>query len=201
MAGRGVRHPLPALLFLLAALVTGGAIPLPLEGQDPEPPTVRGFVEPVARITTLAERAPVLLGGRAGLRFPSGFVLRGGGHALVQPLSLSGAASPFHLTFGYGGVGLEVSSTRGRAESSVALLLGAGHGEVRSRFTGAELASENVVVVEPEGGVRLLVHPALALGATVGYRWVSDLEKLPGIAPGGLRGWSLSLSARLQQRP
>lgn len=162
---------------------------------------VRGFVEAVTRVTSLADRTPVLVGGRAGLRFPSGVILRGGGHALVEPLSLAGAASPFQLTFGYGGVGLEVAATRGRAEPSFALLLGAGHGEVRSRFTGAELASENVLVAEPEGGVRLLVHPALAVGATAGYRWVSRLEKLPGIAPGGLRGWSLSLSVRLQQRP
>jgi hypothetical protein len=182
-------------------MVACGAAPSPLRGQEVEVPAIRGFVEPVATLTGLADRTPLLLGGRAGLRFPSGFVLRGGGHALVRPLELPGAPSSFELTFGYGGVGVEVTTARGRAEPSFALLLGAGHGEVRSRFTGAELASENVLVLEPEGGIRLRLHAALAVGATAGYRWVSALEKLPGISSGGLRGWTLSFSARLQQRP
>lgn len=199
--GRGVGHPLPVLLrwcLLLALIVVPGGS---AEAQDGKGPGIRGFVEPMVAISAMAEGTPLFLGGRAGLQFPSGFLLRGGGRGLTRPLALTGASSPFELTFGYGGVGVGYALDGHRTEPSVSILLAAGHGEVRSRFTGAELASENLFVVEPEVSLRRMVHPTLALGASGGYRWVSAVEQLPGISPGGLRGWILSLSFRLQQRP
>lgn len=200
--GRGGSAPLPALLVALAVLpVSGARLAAQEPSPDVEPPPVRGSFEVLATVGAMAERTPVLLGARAGLRFPSGLLLLGSGHALARPLELAGASAPFHLTLGYGGVGVGAVLQREGVEPIFSLLVAAAHGEVRSRFTGAELASENLFVLEPTAGGTLALHPVLAVGASLGYRWTSPVEKLPGISSGGLRGWNLSLSARLQQRP
>lgn len=161
-----------------------------------EPP--QGFVQGGLVTTRLGERTALLFSAGAGIRLRPGLRVWGEGRTLVREVEPAGDR-PLNLRFGYGGVGVEWRREGERAEPVLALLAGAGHGRVISRITGLELASENTLVVEPSLGLWSHPHPLLDLGLGGGFRWVSTVEQLPGIPAGGLRGWTLSFLARLQQ--
>ena len=150
--------------------------------------------------TAVGGDTSVLLRGVLGLSLGRGIRVWGEGRSPIRT-GAAGENGSAELSFGYGGVGAEWTREGGRLEPSVGLLAGGGHGRVSSRFTGVELGSENVLVVEPSVALRSLPHRALSVGIGGGYRWSSSVERLAGIRPGGLRGWTLSISARLMQNP
>lgn len=167
-----------------------------LHAQE-EPPT--GFAQGGLVATRLGDRPALLFSAGLGIRLRPGLRAWGEGRSLVQEVEPAGDR-PLSLRFGYGGVGVEWRREGVRGEPAVALLAGAGHGRVISRITGLELASENAFVLEPSVGLRSTPHPLLELGVGGGFRWVSAVEQLPGIARGGLRSWTLSFLVRLQQQ-
>jgi hypothetical protein len=162
-----------------------------------EPP--RGFAQGGLVATQLGDHPALLVSAGLGIRLRPGLRGWGEGRSLVQEVDAAGDR-PLSLRFGYGGVGVEWRREGGRAEPTVGLLAGAGHGRVTSRITGLELASENSLVLEPSVGLWSHPHPLLELGVGGGFRWVSAVEQLPGIARGGLRSWTLSFLVRLQQQ-
>jgi hypothetical protein len=165
---------------------------------------VTGFVEAEGAFVTLARSSPTVIGGAVGLTHRTGWSLWGGGAALTFPLDLIGAVGPIRLNLFRAGVGVERAwevAAQPRLTPTASLMIGSAHGVVQSRATGAELGSENLLTLEGTGGARYTLHPNVALGLRGGYRWVAGADELPGLPPGTLRGWTLSLSLRLRQQP
>jgi len=163
-------------------------------------PPVTGFLQAGGVASSIGDDAALFLAGGAGIHLGRGVRAWGEGRTMTREMEPLGSPSLL-LRFGYGGIGMEWRHGGGRLEPAAAVLAGAGHARVRSRATGVELASENFLVVEPSVALWTLPHPIWAAGVGGGYRWVSYVDRLPGVAPRGLRGWTLSLLVRLQQRP
>ena len=191
-----------ALTFALVLGVPGGQSVGELRAQETPAPgsTVTGFLQGGGAGSSLGGGAVVFLTAGAGIHLGRGIRAWGEGRTMARELEPSGSR-PVLLRFGYGGVGMEWRHGGGRVQPSAAVLAGAGHARVRSQITGVEVASENSLIVEPSLALWTLPHPMWSAGVGGGYRWVSPVDRLPGVAPRGLRGWTLSILVRLQQRP
>ncbi len=135
---------------------------------------------PVLRGSALLRWSPRVRIGAEGVHIPAG-------------VRLSATASPdqTELAFGYGGIRGEWAP--GEASRwAFGVLLAAGTARVRAPLQGSDLATRNLLLVEP-GVTRTLWRPGpfqAGLEATARLPLVSPV--LPGVAPGALRGGALS---------
>lgn len=155
----------------------------------------------------MAGSGTVLAGGEVGVRVTPSVTLGGAGYALLRRVQIrEGAGGPTALGFGYGGAFAEYrrpmpgEAPGGRAVSA-RLLVGAGNTDLIRLGTGAELGTENVFVVHPSAGADLPVTDWLESSVRAGYRWSTELNRLPGVATGAVRGVTVSVGLRLIHSP
>ena len=139
-----------------------------------------------------------MIGGDLRISLDAATSLGGAGWVLVAPLEIddSGTGSALELTVAYGGVLLERRLSRpGTTSLGVRFLIGSGSARVSLPVVDTEIAADNFGVVEPEIYGALSLGGRLELRAQLGYRLVYGVEDLPRVAPGHLRGATLTVSA------
>ncbi len=206
LSSTGVPQPMAHPRTLALAVLLGGVlIPTgPVEGRQADGEGeggVSAFVEPTLQLTRVVDQARFMAGGFAGLQMTSVFRVGGGGFLLFNEVELP-EGDP-RMSFGYGGVLLGVGTPEngdGLSWSGGALL-GAGTVRVRSPSFGAELGSNNVLVLEPRGEVVVPVEDALTLTLGAGYRLLSPVTGVPGVRTSDLHGFGISASIRLTHSP
>jgi hypothetical protein len=141
------------------------------------------------------------IGGGIGLYFGERFAIGGAGLALTDNVELEGSESStgFDLGMEYGGLTLQYwLPWTERLTWEAGLLAGAGHAQVRSLITGAEVGADNFGVMEPEIRLSMTTLPWLQVGGSLGYRFVWGVDDLPRVAVEDLRSFSISLNLRLR---
>ncbi len=199
-AGRGMRK------LVLAGLLL--ALPGTLRAQaGPPSASDEGRVTSTASVlvkgSTIAEKSRAQVGGWVGLVFGGRFAVGGGGLVLLKEVDLEGteAGTGFSLDLGYGGIFCRFwQPLSPRLTGEVGLILGAGHGEVSDRLSGAELGSDNFVIVEPEVSLFFTLFPSVHVGASGGYRLAWGVEDLPRVSQDDLRAVTATISVRLGGR-
>ncbi|HZD06309.1 MAG TPA: hypothetical protein VE173_15470, partial [Longimicrobiales bacterium] len=139
--------------------------------------------------------------GFALVSFSPGLAFGGGGAVLVSDRSVEGdlVFPDRELGFGYGGVVVELSGHSPGPSSilSFRALVGAGNADLRDAATGARLASDNVIVVEPELVLHRRIGSRLYLGASLSWRSVWGLDDVEGVDGKDLGGPSLGIHLRI----
>ena len=139
-----------------------------------------------------------MIGGDLRISFDAVTSLGGAGWVLVTPLRIddAGTGTALELAVAYGGVLLERRlSAPGTTSLGLRILIGSGNAKVSLPVVDTEIAADNFGVVEPEIYSALGLGGRLELRAQLGYRLVYGVEDLPQVAPGHLRGATLTVSA------
>lgn len=202
----------PSNLLLVLALAGTGASPgLPLTAQETppagsqeapgrEPPRAGALLEAGTGLTAIRGDVGWFARGLALVSVSPGLAF-GGGAVLLPDRSVEGDVvfPDRELGFGYGGVVVEVSGLSPGASSTVSLraLLGAGNVDLRDAPTRTRLASDNIIVAEPEVVLHRRVASRLYLGASLSWRAVWGLDDIDGVDGDDLGGPSLGLSLRI----
>ncbi len=205
------RHPAPraglALALLLAATRASaqpaGPPSVPARAGADEvlvgrPLRSGGYGGPELRVSRLAGRTALLVGGRGGWVVNRHFVLGIGGFGSATTDVRTGWRFPSgreaRLRLGYGGVDLGWVTRPARlVHLSANVLVGAGgasYGDGRARDAGPDLAerpSDAFAVVEPGLAAELNVTPHLRVAAGASYRQVSGV-RLPSLRAADLSG-------------
>lgn len=199
------RRLLPLLVLAFAA--RGAAQPAtsqePREGAPSreESPRVGAHVEVGGGLTFLLGDATPVLDVAALLALSPGVAVGGGGTVFPSGHDVEGdlVFPDQTLGFGYGGILVEAELPPGYAGTDMAIrtLLGAGNAHLEDGRTGARLASDNVLVLEPELVLRRSAASRLDLGVSLSWRAVLGLDDVEGVDPGDLSTLSLGLHLRV----
>lgn len=148
-----------------------------------------GGTIPVFRGSALLQWSPRVRVGAGAVHLPSGI-----------RLTATPAPDRTELVFGYGGIRGEWVP-EAASPWSFGILLAAGTARVRSPLQGSDLATRNLLLVEP-GVSRTLWRPgSLRLGLEASARLPLTSPALPGVAPGALRGGAFSLHLEWIREP
>lgn len=203
------------LLGSLAASLLLLAPPAAL-AQEEHPPTVKpepepevllggtghdgGWGAPVAEVTTVRDRAAVLLGGRGGWLLDGRLTLGGGGFALVTPVPAPpGAGKPgelLELQMGYGGVWVEYTISPLRLlHASVGTLIGGGGVSLNWQGGGSYGSGTSFFVTEPAvvAELNLAKHVRLDVGGA--YRWIFG-ARMAGLSSADVAGFSALVAVK-----
>jgi hypothetical protein len=124
----------------------------------------------------------------------------GGGFALLNNLELGGSEGDVgnELSLGYGGVVFRYwEPINGSLTGQVALLVGAGHAEVRTQLPGVEVGSDNFMVAEGEVGAAYSLARDVHAGVSLGYRLTAGVQDLPRVTGSDLNGFTATISLRI----
>lgn len=192
-----------ALLLAILAWTAGSPEPGWSQESGGLPAEISGGLE----VTTLAGSGTVLAGGEVGVRITPSITLGGAGYALLRRVRIQeGAGGPTALGFGYGGAYGEYrhpmpGEEPGGRTVSARLLVGAANTDLVRMGSGADLGTENVLVVHPSVGAELPVRGWLEAGVRAGYRWSTELDRLPGVGTGAVRGVTATIALRFIHGP
>lgn len=185
------------LLSLWVLLLPWGGGPRPAQAQSPA--TAR--IEATARLTSVHHELAPLVGGAALVRLSDRFSIGGGGWILLAEREVEGegAFPRQQLGFGYGGLVVEVGtfSISGVAGFAARTLLGAGNAELRDVVTGTRVASDNMLVVEPEILLGFPLAARMSGGIGLSYRHAWRVQDLGALGRRDLSGPSLALYVRV----
>lgn len=102
---------------------------------------------------------------------------------------------------GYGGLIVELEALDWSAGSlSASVLVGGGNADVSDPLVGAELGSDNFLVLHPVFRFRRPLRAPLDIGLEAGYRFAMGVEDLPGLNRRDLSGPTLSVSMHAIRR-
>lgn len=166
-----------------------------LQGQVPDG-RVGAWIGTSFLASEVSNRASVLAGAEVGLTLGDRIHLGGAGHTLLGNVELPrSGATPLDLSMGYGGVVARyLLGGPDRWSFGAGLLAGGGTARVRDPVSGAELGSDNFVVLEPrlEGGYDL--HPFLRATLSLRFRAAMGVNDLPGVDSSQIRGFGAAIS-------
>ena len=158
--------------------------------------------------TAVAGSSSVLAGGEVGLHLTRSIAIGGSGFTLLRRVRVpGGAGGPTALGFSYGGAFVEYRRPMPGEEEedgrtlSARLLVGAANTDLVRAGTGADLGAENVLVTHPALGADLPLLSWLSSSIRAGYRWSTEVNDLPGVGAGALRGPTISVGLRLIHTP
>jgi hypothetical protein len=221
IAGRaGIAHGAPARaleadmmrstrLWALASLVVLSAPAAAEEGGAGKPPAAPeaevlipgtahhgGWGAPVVHVSTIRDRAAVLVGGRGGWLLDRRLTLGGGGFGLATEIAAPAAAQvpgerQLDLALGYGGGWIEYTFSPLRLlHVSVGTLIGGGGVSLKFRHGGSYgSGSDGFFVTEPTVTAELNLARFLRLDLGVAYRWIVGAD-MPGLAYSDVAGFS-----------
>jgi len=161
-----------------------------------------GYGAPTAQLTSLGDNTAVMTGLRGGWIINDSLVLGLSASGLVNSISdraLTGSSSgesTLYTNFGYGGLLLEYYFfPHNIVHLSIGTMVGAGGLLFAERMNGDQDDFEGDVlfVAEPEIGVYLNVTSFFRLGATLSYRYVTDVDTAH-LSASDLSGFSGGLS-------
>lgn len=173
------------LILALAPFLT----PTSLGAQD-SGEKVGAWVGPSLLVTEISHQVSTLAGFEAGLTIRGRLRLGGGGHTLIRSVELTrSGTTPLDLSLGYGGVVAQyLIRRRGDWSLGAGALAGGGAARVRDPVSGAELGSDNFVVVEPRIEAALLLRSFVRLSLSVRYRAPMGVDDLPRVGSTQMRG-------------
>lgn len=192
------------LLLLLVLSLPGRGAGRPLAGQEvPEegPARAGAHLELGGGLTLLHGEMMPFIGGAALVSLFPRVAVGGSGTVILREHRLAG--DPIFperaLTFGYGGVLLDVGPRAGPAGTLITLrtLLGAGNTNLRDRGSGVRLTSRNVVVLEPALVFRKPAVRGLDFGASLAWRAVLGLGDIEDVDGSDLSALSLGIHLRV----
>lgn len=185
------------LLSLCVLLLLWAVGPRPTPAQSPA--TAR--LEVTARLTSVHHELAPLLGAAALVRLSDRWSIGGGGWILLPDREVEGEGvfPRQQLGFGYGGLVIEVGtfSIGGLGGFAARTLFGAGNAELRDVVTGTRLASDNMLVVEPEILLGFSLAGRMSGGVGLSYRHAWRVQDLGGLGRGDLSGLCLALYLRI----
>lgn len=186
------------LACVLLLLVARPGWPDPIEAQTVDV-GVGAWIGPTLMVSGVAEDASVLLGGEVGLVLGSGLRVSGAGYTLVGTVERRRpGTTPLELSMGYGGLVLHYLLGHGeRWRTGVSLLAGGGTAKIRDPVAGAELGSDNFLVVEPRVRLQLTLGSFLEASASGGFRIPWSVDDLPTISKDDFRGATVTLSVSI----
>ena len=182
------------LLFYLLTITQ--AIAQPLLDESPERV---GFGAPVFKLTKVNDESVVLFGGRLGVILDHRFVIGAGFYRLVGDIdapketqSISDRKLDFDMD--YLGFDLEyIFAPHRPVHFSVHTLFGGGRAQYW-RGEDTVLIEDGTVIFEPGINVMLNITDFFRIGLGVSYRFVSDIERLPGLESRDLRAASANVT-------
>lgn len=185
-----------------ALLLFSFALGTPASGQEGTALRAHLDLEPSGMVTGVLDGSATAVGGGALLSLGGPVAFGGEGWLFTGGLDLDGAegGTGLRLHMAYAGVSTRIRLLRrNRLTLDARGLLGAGNARVQLAVVGAEIASDNFLVAAPALGLRYRLRSPVSLLAAAGYRFAVGVEDLPGVLPGQLEGFTLSvgLSSRL----
>jgi hypothetical protein len=193
-----MRWLLAVSLAVTSTAAAGDPGPASTAASDPElliPAGARhgGWGGPVVLVSTVRDRAALLVGGRGGWLIDGRFTIGGGGFGLANripaPAEVQGAGERLDLELGYGGGWLEYTFRPVRlVHVSVGALVGGGGVSLRFHRGGSEGSDTDAFfVVEPTVMAELnLARPVRAI-VGVSYRVIAGAD-MPGLSYSDLSG-------------
>ena len=142
-----------------------------------------GYGGPVVKFMSLGGNLGVLVGGRGGWIINHTFVIGGGGYGLASDVKIDGN----DLKLDYGGFELEYIW---RSDSVLHFTIHMGIGGGKVEMIDPVYNSDKFFYIEPtfNGEVNLLKF--FRINAGVGYFWVDNIQGMPGLSSGDVRGIS-----------
>jgi hypothetical protein len=188
------------LLLLASAPALAQAAAPPESPAEPEPEVLikkgvrhGGWGGPVLHVSTVRDRAAILVGGRGGWLIDGRFTIGGGGFGLTNSIRAPDAAQvpgqePLDLRMGYGGGWLEYTFAPLKlVHLSAGVLIGGGEVSLAFRHGGAYGRNDGFFVAEPTlvAELNLAKHVRVDVGAA--YRWIAGAD-LPGLSVSDVSG-------------
>ena len=165
------------------------------------PSTAPAYLQAGLRLTSVHGDIAPLLRGSALVGLSEKLSLGGGGSILLSDRAVEGNVSfPRQLLgFGYGGIVIEIGafSIGSISSFSARTLLGAGNADLRDLVSGTRIASDNVLVIEPELLLGLPLSPRLQARFGLSYRHAWGVQDLEEVTRGDLSGPSLGVLLRI----
>jgi hypothetical protein len=155
-----------------------------------------GWGAPVMHVSSVRDRAAVLVGGRGGWLLDGRLTLGGGGMGLASEIAAPAAAQVpgerrLDLAMGYGGGWIEYTFSPLRlVHVSVGALVGGGGVSLKFRHGGSYgSGSDGFFVAEPTVAAELNLARLVRLDLGVAYRWIVGAD-MPGLSSSDVAGVS-----------
>jgi hypothetical protein len=155
-----------------------------------------GWGAPVVHVTTIRDRAAVLVGGRGGWLLDGRLTIGGGGFGLASEIAAPPAAQvagerQLDLELGYGGAWLEYTFAPLKLlHLSVGALVGGGSVGLKFRHGGSYgSGNDGFFVMEPVALAELNLASFARLDLGVAYRWIVGAD-MPGLSYSDVAGFS-----------
>lgn len=145
---------------------------------------ISGFGGPIMEFSEIGGQDAISVGGM-GAVMVNNFYFGGYGQGLTNNVYASEDAQALELSFGHGGL---IAGFSILPKSAIHLTAGARLGwgalkfhEIRSfsqpsQFNEINFEADNVYIVTPEAGIELNLFPFMTASATVGYRFVNNID-------------------------
>lgn len=146
--------------------------------------SVSGFGGPIMEFSEIGSQDAMFVGGMGGV-IVNNFYFGGYGQGLTNSIYASEDIEALELSFGHGGL---VAGFTLIPRSAIHLTAGArlGWGALKlnenrsisqsNQLNEFTLESDNVYIVTPEAGIEVNIFPFMTASATVGYRFVNNID-------------------------
>ncbi len=169
-----------------------------LAAQQSPPPSAeiaRVRIDVLAAATSIDGSAVLTVGGGALVGLGSRLWLGGAGSISGRVDHTDPSGNRSSVGIGFGGLVVELEAVVWPSGSlSTSVLVGGGNADVTDSVVGAELGSDNFLVLQPIIRFRRTLRRSIAIGVDGGYRLAMGVQDLPGLDRGDLSSPTLGIS-------